>query len=316
MEKNQLETQQALEAAFQTMKERCQQLEAKLITVEEENISLQRQQEKNDLIPMIKLNETDKNILNLQEKIVELKRQNARLAHHTSMVSTENQQLWRRLAQFIKGNEPSKNVSVLNKSYLNIPLVTNKSESDSDRFLKIDNIEKYHELDNVPLQVTPSKLLGKSDSNRTFSEDCADTSVKDIGFTYPEDISADPTDNTKYINIKMIQMREALLLQQTKLAKTLQNFRNREKNVKCDRCRNNSQRLMCQTGTQIDSDCSWRKNSATQTSKSSATLPETTEDDVCPLCGLVFKSVSFDIFHEHVINHFTKENSNEFELIT
>lgn len=79
---------------------------------------------------------------------------------------------------------------------------------------------------------------------------------------------------------------------------------------------------MCQTGTQFDSNSSLRDNNATQTSfPSSSTLPntniQTSEDEnICPLCGVVYNmSVSFDLFHEHVVNHFTKDVSDGFEIV-
>lgn len=80
---------------------------------------------------------------------------------------------------------------------------------------------------------------------------------------------------------------------------------------------------MCQAGTQFDSDSSLKENGETQTSLPSSSLihdkksqnPE--EDNICPLCGVVYKnSTSFSSFHEHVVNHFTNEISDDFEIIT
>ena len=80
---------------------------------------------------------------------------------------------------------------------------------------------------------------------------------------------------------------------------------------------------MCQTGTQFDSDCSSKENGATQTSLPVSNVildkeNEISEDEnICPLCGVVYKkSISFDFFHEHVVNHFTKEELDDFEMIT
>lgn len=83
---------------------------------------------------------------------------------------------------------------------------------------------------------------------------------------------------------------------------------------------------MCQTGTQSDSDDSFKEHGATQTSlmttdvsmeKCSNPTDNKEMDNICPLCGTVYgKSASFAEFHEHVLSHFSKELSAEgFELV-
>lgn len=83
---------------------------------------------------------------------------------------------------------------------------------------------------------------------------------------------------------------------------------------------------MCQTGTQFDSDDSFKEHGATQTSLMTPNISvekcpnlNANIDDIntCPLCGTVYqKSIPFAEFHEHVLSHFTKEVSTEdFELV-
>jgi len=84
---------------------------------------------------------------------------------------------------------------------------------------------------------------------------------------------------------------------------------------------------MCQTGTQFDSDDSFKEHGATQTSLMTPSISMEkcsnlndnmdVEINTCPLCGIVYgKSIPFAEFHEHVLNHFTKETSIEdFELV-
>ena len=53
--------------------------------------------------------------------------------------------------------------------------------------------------------------------------------LKNIGFTYPEDINTDSLDQLKYHGTKLTQIKEALLNQQNKLKITLQNLKKAKK---------------------------------------------------------------------------------------
>lgn len=95
----------------------------------------------------------------------------------------------------------------------------------------------------------------------------------------------------------------------------------------CNNCRENANKKMCQTGTQFDSNDSFKEHEATQTSlmtpsisiEKYSNLNDNLDVDTntCPLCGTVYgKSKSFTEFHEHVLSHFTKEMStDDFELV-
>lgn len=80
--------------------------------------------------------------------------------------------------------------------------------------------------------------------------------------------------------------------------------------------------MICPIGTQLDLDNSLPKIESTHTNLlTSSTTPDkkinANDDNVCPLCGLVYKqSVPFNLFHEHVIDHFTKEIPGQFEGLT
>lgn len=72
---------------------------------------------------------------------------------------------------------------------------------------------------------------------------------------------------------------------------------------------------MCQAGTQFDSDSNLKETGATQTSICAEYSP-CEDQNICPLCRVVYKSsVSFDLFHEHVLNHFREEPSDSFEMV-
>lgn len=70
-------SQYALQVAFQTMKERCQQLQARLSAVEEENTSLRLYYEKNNSVDPVKMNDISENNL--------IQRQQVSNQNHTAM---------------------------------------------------------------------------------------------------------------------------------------------------------------------------------------------------------------------------------------
>lgn len=63
---NNKESHQALQVAFQTMKERCHQLQARLLAVEEENISLRLKCDQNESQGLLDIDEDSGFVHNLQ----------------------------------------------------------------------------------------------------------------------------------------------------------------------------------------------------------------------------------------------------------
>lgn len=120
----------ALQVALQTMKERCQQLQARLSLVEEENLQLkiekQRQIRQENKANAANLCDIDK----LQEQIAQLSRQKTQLTHHIFMVATENKHLWTRLSLLTEANESLG--TRLNK----ISTALNNHTSNSEQFLR------------------------------------------------------------------------------------------------------------------------------------------------------------------------------------
>ncbi|KAK7872187.1 hypothetical protein R5R35_001748 [Gryllus longicercus] len=96
----------ALQVALQTMKERCQQLQQRLIAVEGENLSLRVELEKTN----VKLTGSDKQEDDgnasdeLHQQVAQLQRQKSQLTHHIFMVANENKQLWSRLSRLTQAN--------------------------------------------------------------------------------------------------------------------------------------------------------------------------------------------------------------------
>lgn len=95
---------QALQAALQTLKERCQTFQRRITILEEENGTLRTLQAKSTNLPEhthdSRANQTE--LRQLRETVAELTHQKMQMAEQISMVSTENRQLWRRLSLIVK----------------------------------------------------------------------------------------------------------------------------------------------------------------------------------------------------------------------
>lgn len=109
----------ALQIALQTLKERCQLLQQRLSTVEEENLRFRIESQHNsrciskEVLPASEISK-------LEEKITQLSRQKCQLVDLATMVVKENNQLWTRLSRVTEanqslGNHLSKISDTLNK---------------------------------------------------------------------------------------------------------------------------------------------------------------------------------------------------------
>ncbi|XP_020279661.1 protein spindle-F isoform X2 [Pseudomyrmex gracilis] len=294
------ESNYALVAAFKTMKERCQQLQTRLAAVEEENKCLRLECNKSMAMAVVNDNSGDRNDLKLlHEKVEELTKQKSQLTHRIIMVATENRQLWNRLTRLIK---------------------TNKSLDEKE----------LGSLEEISLRLMNSIMLEKCDLEQQYAEMVelhknSELNLQNIGFTYPEDHDTSSLEQLKEHENRLSQTKDALLGQQIRLKKILQNVKVL-KGTTCSNCRKNTSKAMCQTGTQFDSDDSFKEHEAIQTSLMTPSLsiekPCNLNDDMdvglttCPLCGITRSSISVEDYHEHVLNHFLKDGSiKDFELM-
>ncbi|XP_014467665.1 PREDICTED: uncharacterized protein LOC106740796 [Dinoponera quadriceps] len=334
----------ALLVAFKTMKERCQQLQTRLTMVEEENVCLRLKCGRDASTDVTRAdgNNADKDVQTLQEKVEELTKQKSQLTHHVIMVATENRRLWDRLTKLTKTNKslgsqltkisdtlkqhpPAQPSDILSYSFRDIT-VSDKQDANKKHLLTTDNGDKEHSLEEISLRLINSIKLEKSTLEQQYAEmvelqNGSELNLQNIGFTYPEDSDMDSLEQLKQHEIRLSQTKDALLRQQTRLQRALQNLKKLKQGATCNNCRKNANKKMCQMGTQSDSDDSFKEHGATQTSlmtpsismeKCTAKHSDYSDMDIniCPLCGKSYgKSVSFAEFHEHVLSHFTKELS-------
>ncbi|XP_052860742.1 protein spindle-F-like [Anopheles cruzii] len=92
----------ALQAALQTLKERCQTLQKRISTLEDENLALRTTQTKTTGERGQGRSTTSMEVELLRHNVLELSRQKAQLAEQIAMIAGENRQLWGRLSQIVK----------------------------------------------------------------------------------------------------------------------------------------------------------------------------------------------------------------------
>ncbi|XP_015588461.1 protein spindle-F [Cephus cinctus] len=345
------ESEYALQLAFQTMKERCQQLQNRLAVVEEENLCLRLECGKDTSTAVVRGNASSERtvVQTLQEKVEDLTKQKSQLTHYIFMVAAENRQLWNRLTRLAKTNKslgrhlnkisdtlkehpPMTPSDVLSYSFRDISsLIKNES---TNCLPSTNNENRQQSLDEMSLKILNSLKLRKSELEQQCAEmvemqNSFDLNLRNGGFTYPEDGDVDSLQQLKQHDVRLSQTKDALLAQQAKLKSALRNLEIMKKGVTCKNCRDNARKEMCQIGTQCDSDDSLKEHGATQTSfllsgnSDLASGQNVSDSDkkiserVCPLCGALYgKSTTFSTFHEHVLNHFTEEEwANEFEVV-
>ncbi|XP_078032892.1 C2H2-type zinc binding domain-containing protein spindle-F isoform X3 [Augochlora pura] len=284
----------AMLVALKTMNERCRQLKTRLATVEEENMCLRLECGKDESAAIIraKHNNEETVVHTLREKVEELSLQKSQLNHQIFMVAAENRRLWKRLTKLARVNTSLG--------------------------------EREQSLEEISLKLINSIMLDKSDLEPQDTEIAAlqsstEGNLQKIGFTYPENSDTD-LEILKQHDTKLIQIKNTLLTQQTKLKRALRYFQKMKEGAMCNNCRMNASKKMCQAGTQFDSDESFKEHGATQTSLQTSSLPlekcsnsaDSPEQDnkICPLCGSFYGKVTpFEEFHEHVLSHFNEDVS-------
>ncbi|XP_012283258.1 protein spindle-F [Orussus abietinus] len=335
-------SQYALQVAFQTMKERCQHLQSRLDAVEEENVHLRLECGKDTSAAVIHANESNEKSLvqALRDKIEDLTKQKSQLTHHIFMVAAENRQLWNRLTRLTRtnknlGNQLTKisdtlkqhtSVQSCDVTSYNVKDVTNlvKNEQGDKSSQVVNHGNQEQSLEEISLKLINSIMLEKSELEQQYAQmvemqNSEEVNLQYIGFTYPEDSDTDSLEQLKQHDVQLSQTKETLLAQQVRLKKAIQNLRKFKKGVFCRSCRQNANKKVCQIGTQFDSDDSLKEHGATQTSllplsnlvteHSQSVENRDISDHICPLCGACFRNAPFTSLHEHVLHHFTGEES-------
>lgn len=249
----------ALHVALQTMKERCQSLQQRLLLVEEDNLNL-RLKLGSDL-PLIGNDASTQNGRNememLTERVSELTRQKFQLTEHIAMVATENRQLWSRLSKLAKNNQtvetnsankekpivdngtvPTHQNLIRSKTFTQNapnPILRQKINVTGQTTTDAENLS----LEEISLKVLNEFIEGKAEIEKKCNEILSDTKTTTIslGFGYfNDDLNNTTSDSDLQSDIKkssdvMIDIKKEMLRQQSDLKVALSSLRQRRSNI-------------------------------------------------------------------------------------
>lgn len=176
-------SQYAYQVAVNTLKERCRNLQQRLATLEEENVSLRVQCRQNE--EQFSGFEID----NLKAHITELTEQKQQLLNKIRMVTTENQELWSKLGKLTQVNQNlGTQLTKINDSLVqysakskdnkepHAPLIRSKTFTQDEPHTKVlqknleENGRMCSELEEISLKIINSIAQGKNDLDSLYSE--------------------------------------------------------------------------------------------------------------------------------------------------
>lgn len=230
----------ALRVALQTMKERCQSMQQRLATVEDDNVELRKKLG----VDLPKKSPTKHSIPTeiqlLQEKVGDLTRQKCQLSQHITMIATENRQLWSRLSKLTKDNQEMKNsMSASPNAHQN--LIRSKTFTQNapnpalrEKLTNIDDPENNDQmsLEEISLKVLNEFLEGKAEIEKKCTEFMETSKCDSFGFGY----LTDESDGTAIVTggdgiSSMTDIKKELLRQQSDLKVALSSLRKRKREL-------------------------------------------------------------------------------------
>lgn len=156
------ESHYALHIALQTLKERCQQFQSRISTLEEENVNLRLKCCENTPTNDSSFNQID----GLTHQVTKLTEQKGQLSKSVAMVTAENRKLWTRLSKLTQRNETiGSKLNKINDSLSQhspapalIRSKTFTQESPQNKFLLKANYDVVDESDKISLELEDISL--------------------------------------------------------------------------------------------------------------------------------------------------------------
>ncbi|KAJ9600284.1 hypothetical protein L9F63_009421 [Diploptera punctata] len=334
----------ALQVAIQTMKERCQQLQLRLETLEQENLRLRIENRKlrsdtvsNSVELQNNKGEMQRKIDDLEEKVAEFERTKSHLKHHLCMVATENKQLWNRLSHLTQANQNlgshlSKISNTLSRHHSASSITMSKSQSPNNSFSEetskecsdaakepnSPNSKVTEGVMDASLQEISLKIFHGILQNKTDLEDqCAQmveiqSDSYNIGLECLEDDDEVLEDLKRYHN-NLLKLRDQMLEQQSAMKTALDNLHHGIKGDHlCSNCKEKSKPALTEANVELEAEIEslrqWGTPDANVHSSKHLEI-ELMAEKICPMCGKLYgKETPFNSFQQHVSDHFTDDD--------
>lgn len=339
-------SQYALHVALQTMKERCQHLQQRLSSVEQENLRLRienrkrksdftcsRSTEESQSRPTV--GDLQQKIDDLEEKVAELQRTKSYLTHHLYMVATENKQLWNRLSCLKQDNQNlgshlSKISNTLSRHHSTSSIILSKSQSPtnslsqgtnkdlakepSSPFTKTPEGAMDESLQEISLKLIKSFLQEKTELEEQYAQMVEIQSDSySIGLECLED-GDESVEDLKLHHKNLVKLRDQMLQQQTAMKTALANLQQGVKGGQlCSNCKAAKPKPSesnVELEAEMESLRQWGTPDDNMYSRKQPDVEAMTEK-ICPMCGKLYnKEIPFSSFQQHVSDHFADDEDS------
>ncbi|RZC34338.1 forkhead-associated domain-containing protein 1 [Asbolus verrucosus] len=328
--------QLAVHIALHTLKDRCRNLQQRVTALEEENLNLRVQCNKNDE-KSESLSEIDK----LKGQITEMSEHKQQLLNKVRMVTNENQELWNKLSRLTHVNQNlGTQLSKINDSLVQYttkskeahsPLIRSKTFTQDEPHTKVlqKNLEENgkicSELEEISLKIISSFAQGKNELDSLYSEivglQCSDNIITDSCGFYYDDYDNNILDNFNSILEELKTTKEVMVNQKVALQLAL-NKLNQLQEIKkksiCDSKLSKKNEMVDKSTSTLSEN---EVKESLDKSINQQILPEASMqnppegmDMICPVCCKNFCSgTDFKEFETHVEKHFADEET--FELL-
>lgn len=299
---------QAHYTALKILRLRCEYLQNRLDSLEEENcqLKLQKVQVQEKAVNNASYNNC------LEEQIILLNKQNVRMSKQIEMIAAENQNLWSNLSKLMSDDEVLGNA-------LSVSVVPSRKERQkySDANIINESLSNLMDdcsketLEEISLKLINGILIGKTELENQYSQmvdlqkenNSIENSEKHDISKLPSQFDCRATINgIKAFVQKMKNFRQALLQQKIDLSDAITNVKSLQHNF----AQNNT----------VKSDNLNEETSSENTVHSPSEVPseirnksENSPDSVntCPMCAMSIVG-NFGLFYQHVASHFEDED--------
>lgn len=230
-------SQNAVQLALQTLKDRCHEYRHQVRRLEEENLALRLKCETTNKRNMDSLTEIDM----LNAKITELNDQNSQHLRNNTMITTENRKLWSQLSTLCVANKTMGDHITKVNNYINepyaqshTPLIRSKTfthETAPAKYsAKLQNEDSSLELEEVSLKTGDANNMDRPQ----ILENIINSS---FAFGFHNDTSNNSTIEYFESNLSDLKMLKDIILGQNDMLKTeVNNISNIKIDYKCGKC--------------------------------------------------------------------------------